>query len=160
MAPKGCPVKHVSDLYDPNPPTVSPDMPVTELAALLLDTGRDGYCVVADGKLQGVVTLMDLLFQERTVRLPGLVTLLDAVLPVGLHKAEVELAKMTGNTVGSIMSRDVVTVAQDAPLERVASLMVDRHITVLPVVNDGHLLGDVTRQGILKALYGTGVRRG
>lgn len=153
-------MKHVSDLYDPNPPTVTPDMPVAELAALFLDSGRDGFCVVDDGKLVGVVTLMDLLFQERQIRMPGLVTLLDAVLPVGLHKAEAELAKMTGNTVGAVMSRDLVTVGHDGPLDRITSLMVDKHITVLPVVHEGHLLGEVTRQGILRALYGTGTRHG
>src|SRR5690349_9737214 len=98
-------MKHVRDLYDSNPPTVRPEMTVPYLAGLLLESGREGYCVVENGHLLGVVTLMDLLFQERQLRMPGLVTLLDAVLPVGMHKAEVELAKMTGSTVGDLMSR-------------------------------------------------------
>lgn len=145
-------VKHVLDVMQENPPVVSPEMGIRELAELLLESGRDGYCVVEDGVLVGIVTSMDLIFQEKKLRLPTFFTFLDSVVPVGVRRTHDELRKISGATVADVMSREPVTVRFDAGLDQVASLMVERHLSLLPVVREGTLVGEITKPSVLRAV--------
>lgn len=51
----------VEQVMTPNPRTVSPDRPIAEAAALMLEHRYGGLPVVADGQLVGIVTQTDLL---------------------------------------------------------------------------------------------------
>ena len=53
--------------------------------------------------------------------------------------------------VHQVMSRDLVTVAPESPLEEAASLMLVRGISCLPVVNGNTLEGIVTWRDLLRA---------
>ena len=53
--------------------------------------------------------------------------------------------------VHQVMSRDLVTVAPECPLEEAASLMLARGISCLPVVNGNTLEGIVTWRDLLRA---------
>ncbi|RME21097.1 MAG: CBS domain-containing protein [Deltaproteobacteria bacterium] len=142
------------DILDPNPLTVSPDTRVDDLARKLLEAGREGACVVDDaGRLIGVVTAMDLVYKEKRLHLPTLFTFMDAVIPLGWKRAERELEKIAGITVGQIMTRDVVTVGPGAGLDEIATLMVDKHLTMLPVVDGDRLLGVVDKRAVLAAAF-------
>lgn len=146
-------MQHVLDLMVANPPSVSPNMPVHDLLALLVNGGRDGYCVVENGALLGVVTSMDVLFQEKKIRLPTFFTFMESVVEFGAKRTRAEIAKMTGVVVRDIMSASPVTVAYDAALDEVATLMVEKHISLLPVLKDGVLVGEITKASVLAALY-------
>lgn len=129
------------------------DMAVGELAALLLKHNADGACVVDGERLIGVVTTMDLVFQEKQVHLPSFITLMEMVIPLGGERARKELEKVTGGTVAEIMSKDPGTVAWDAPLSDVATLMVEKHYTLVPVLKGDHLQGVIGKRDLLKAAY-------
>lgn len=135
------------------PVTVAPDQTVSELARRLLAAGVEGACVVQDGLLIGVVTTMDLVFQEKNLHLPTVFTFMDAVIPLGWKRAEHELSKMEGLTVAKIMTAKPVTVGPDAALAAVATLMVERHISMLPVVQAGQLLGVIDKRAVLRAAF-------
>ena len=62
--------------------------------------------------------------------------------------------KIAGADVGDVMTDSPVTVEPDTPIDQIASLMVDRHITVLPVTESGKLVGMVTKPGILRVVFG------
>lgn len=53
--------------------------------------------------------------------------------------------------VGDYMTREVVSVAQDATIEEAARLMHDRDVSGLPVVKNGHLVGLINRTMMLAA---------
>lgn len=54
-------------------------------------------------------------------------------------------------TCADIMSRDVITVEQDTPLEEAWSLMRSRHIKALPVIDaERHVVGIVTKSDFMK----------
>ena len=53
--------------------------------------------------------------------------------------------------VHQVMSRDLVTVAPECPLEEAASLMLARGVSCLPVVNGNTLEGIVTWRDLLRA---------
>jgi CBS domain-containing protein len=135
--------------------TVPPERSVRDLAQLLLERGLDGACVVEDGQLVGVVTTMDLVFQEKQVHLPTILNFLDFAIPLEPpSRLRAELDKIAGTTVAQIMTRELVTVEPDRPVSEVARVMVDEHLTIVPVVDDAKLLGMVTKQALLRAVLG------
>jgi len=139
------------DLMDREPLVVAPDLPVPTLARLLLDARLDGACVVDQDKLVGVVTTMDLIFQEKRVQVPTYVRLLGALLTRGTSGPKAALDKITGRIVSDIMSADPLSVSFDASLEQIATLMVDCHVTIVPVLNDGHLVGVISKRQVVRA---------
>jgi len=56
------------------------------------------------------------------------------------------------------MSSDVVSIFDDAPIRHVVKLMIDNNIHAIPVVEDDNVIGIVTSNDILKAIYAGEVR--
>jgi CBS domain-containing protein len=147
-------MRYALEIMQKEPTTIHPDARVEALARLLLERRMDGCCVVDDaGALVGVVTSMDLVFQEKPVHLPTVLTFMDAVIALGGRRAQEELEKITGSTVRDIMSADPTTVRKDTPLSEVAALMVEKHFTILPVLDQGVLVGVITKADVLRAAF-------
>ncbi len=147
-------MKHARDIMDPSPSTVSPELSVRELATKLLHDRSDGACVVEGGRLIGVVTAMDLIFQEQPVHLPSFLMFFDAVIPLERPSAiQHEVEKTLGLKVRDIMSTDLITVAPATPIEEVATRMVKKHTGYIPVVDGHELRGVVTKPAILRAAF-------
>ena len=138
------------------PLCVAPDLEVEALGRLLVRERADGACVTQGGRLVGVVTGMDLVFRHKRLHPPAFLPLLDAVVPLerpGRFRREVD--KVLGMKVDDVMTRQVVTAAPDMLLEDVASMMVERHLTVVPVLRDDTLVGAITRFGLVQRWYGS-----
>lgn len=132
------------------PVIVGPHTNLRELAERLLQSGADGACVVEAGRFIGIITTMDLVFREKKVHLPTMFTILDAVIPLGsLDKVDAEIARITAANVGELMTRKVVSVGPDATIDEIATLMVEKGLTLIPVVERDALLGVVTKPGLL-----------
>ncbi|HMV67448.1 MAG TPA: CBS domain-containing protein [Myxococcota bacterium] len=141
------------DVIDPDALVVGPDERVVDLARRLYETRADGACVVDGGRVVGVVTTMDVLFRARRLHTPPVFVLMDLVIPLGNPWAmQRERDKVVAATVAGLMTRDPVTVGPDEPLDAVASRMIDEHLSLVPVVEDGRLLGVVTKHGALGAI--------
>jgi len=99
----------------------------------------------------------DLILSEANVHVPTAISFLgaDFVLPSSLHRFEDELKKAAGSTVGDVMDAEFATVAPDDTLEQLATLMHDREITHVPVVEDGELVGIVARGDLVRFLAAT-----
>lgn len=142
-------MKTARDLMQPAV-TVGPHTALRELAERLIAERADGACVLEAGELVGIVTTMDLVFREKRVHLPTLFTILDAVIPLGSYdRVDAEVARITAANVGELMVRDVITVAPDTTLDEIATLMVERSLTLIPVVENDELLGVITKVGLL-----------
>ncbi len=145
-------MQHAHQFMDKSPLTVTAELSVIDLSRLLLDNNADGACVIDEKKrLIGVVTTMDLVFREKRVHMPSFFAFMDAVLPLGLERTEQELLKISGTTVGAIMSRNVQKVDPDARLDVIAARMVEDHLTIVPVVDNGQLVGVITKKVLLQA---------
>lgn len=139
------------------PLTIAPASSVRELAKLLLDHRSDGACVVDDGRLVGIVTLMDLIYQEKEVHLPSILSIMDFAIPLEPPgRLRAELDKITGTRVNQIMTIDVLTTSPDAVVSEAATMMVEKHLTLVPVVEDGRLLGVITKLSLLDAVMSAG----
>jgi CBS domain-containing protein len=143
------------DLMTANVIAVTKDTSVRELARILWRNRISG-APVADGagKVVGVVTESDLIFQNKKVHLPAALPILDAFFFLeDPDKMEHELKKIAGTTVADICTLNPVTVRQDAPLEEVATLMAEKKIHTLPVLDEnGQLVGVIGKSDIVRMI--------
>jgi CBS domain-containing protein len=143
-----------SDLMTPHVLTVRPDTPVGEIVRLLTDHSISGVPVVDDsGRVVGIVTESDLIVRHARVHFPVYLPLLGEVIPLGnLRHLREELRRALGVTAGDVMSTPVRTVDVDTPLEDVVTLLVDRKLGRVPVLQDGELVGIITRADIVRLI--------
>lgn len=134
--------------------TVTPDLAVEKLAALLWKNNISGAPVVdAHGKVVGVVTESDLIDQNKKIHIPTMISFLDSVIMLeSSEKIEKEIGKITGTTVQDICCREVVTVNEDTGIDEIATIMSEKHVHTLPVVRGGELVGVVGKNDIIKTL--------
>jgi len=137
--------------------TVAPDLSVTD-AAKLLTAHQIGAAPVVDtsGHLVGMLFDDDLIVQDARIHFPTTISVLDAylVLPGSLSKFEHELKKAVGAVVSDVMDAEYDAVGSAETLERAATLMHERNVTHLPVVDSGRLVGIVARGDLVRALAG------
>lgn len=138
--------------------TFAPEETVEVATQRLLERDVDGAPVVdAEGRVIGMLSSDDLLVQETQLHYPTVFSLFGAYLelPSSHRKFEEELRRAVAAVVRDVMATDPVTCAPDDTLERAATLMHERKVSRLPVVDDGRLVGIVARGDLLRALIGT-----
>ena len=117
--------------------TVRPDLPVQEALELMRKEHVRRFPVVdAGGELVGIVSETDLLNASPS----------DAT---SLNVWEINYL-MSKITVARVMSKDVITVSEDTPIEMAARLMADRKIGGLPVLRDGQVVGIITETDLFR----------
>ena len=143
-----------ADIMTKDVVTVKRETTVRELAEIFENRNFSSLPVVDDeGNLIGIVTASDLIEQGRSLHIPTVISLFDWVIPLqGERALERELQKMTAQTVGEIVSPDVVTVSPSDPVSRIADIMSDRKLHALPVVSNGKVLGMVARIDIIRSI--------
>jgi len=134
--------------------SVTPDTTVEDLARLLMERNISGAPVVDDsGKLVGIVTEHDLIKKERRLHIPTVVQIFDAFIYLESSKRfEEDVKKMVAKRVGDILTKDVVTVDEDATVTEIATIMTDKDIHLLPVMRGGEMVGIIGKKDILKAM--------
>ena len=148
--------KTVADVMTPNPTTVQSQTPLQEAIKILAEKSFSGLPVVdEEGKLVGVLSETDLMWQETGVEPPPYIMFLDSVIylqnPARYQK---EIHKALGQTVGEVMSDQPVSIQGDRPLREAANIMHDKDIRRLPVVDPttDKVVGILTRGDIVRAM--------
>ncbi|HEY8497684.1 MAG TPA: CBS and ACT domain-containing protein [Limnochordales bacterium] len=127
----------VRDRMTLNPITVEPTTPVAEALRLMEGRKIRRLPVLQESQLVGIVTLLDLM---RVSASPATT--------LSVYELRYLLDKLT---VQEAMTRRVITVSPDAPIEQAALLMREHKIGGLPVVEDGRLVGIITETDIFDA---------
>ena len=137
----------IRDIMTTEPISVRADTLLKEAARIMVRHKVSGLPVIdPDGLLVGIVTEGDFLRQEASRGRPYRMSLLDALFGDGAPAAPV------AETVGEVMTTDVITIAPDAGLGEGARLMAGRGIKRLPVIDeDGKLSGIISRADIVNA---------
>jgi CBS domain-containing protein len=121
----------VEDLMDRRFPTVRPDTHIQEAIDLLVDKKLLGVLVVDEaGELKGILSEKDCL---RVIIRHGFFQLPDDTVENYMHRAPA--------TVDS--QRDILSVAQT---------FLDNSFRRLPVVDEGRLVGQITRRDIVRGM--------
>lgn len=143
----------VSEIMRTGFETFSPDDPVEEAMRVLVDRDLDAAPVTdAGGKLVGILSNTDLIVQETQLHFPTLLSILGASIEIGHKRFSDELTKALASKVGDVMTSDPLTCLKSDTVEAVATLMHDHNVSHVPVVEDGQLVGLVSRNDILRAI--------
>lgn len=140
----------VAEVMHADWPTLGPNATVEETIKLFAEKGISGAPVVEGGRLLGIVTEGDLIYQDADVKAPGFLDILGGLIPLGNQEEyRREALKSAGVTVDELMTRRPVTISPDATLAEAATLMAEERHKVLPVVEGETLRGVLTRMDIL-----------
>lgn len=138
----------VRDVMTTQVRTVDPDATLKEVALLIAEHGVSGLPVVsADGALLGIVSKTDILMKESAERgeRGGLLGLLrggnDPLLAL----------KVDARTARDAMTSPVISIDPDRAVAVAAGMMLDARVNRLPVVEDGALVGIVSRSDLVRA---------
>ncbi len=132
--------------------TARPEMSIREAAELMATHGISGLPVVDErGAVVGILSEGDLILRQ-TPRTPR--PWWRGFFQDGERMAR-EYQKAMGTTVGEVMTRAVVCVSPDLPVESAALILAERQIRRLPVVSQGRLVGIVSRGDLVRALART-----
>ena len=115
---------------------VSPDEPINEVLAMFRKEHIRRAPVMKDGKLAGIVSERDLLNAA-----PSSATTLNVwELNYLISKVKIK----------DVMSKKVITVDQDTPIEEAARIMADKKIGGLPVLSGEKVVGIITETDLFK----------
>lgn len=134
--------------------TVKPSASVKEVAVLFLERRISAVPVVDDqAKVVGIVSEGDLMHRSeagterhRSWWLRGL---------AGDDAIAGEYVKAHARKVADVMTRRVITASPDAPLHEIAALLEKNSIKRAPIVNNGQLVGIVSRANLIQAVAST-----
>lgn len=117
--------------------TVQKNLPIQDALNLMKrEKIRRAPVVDKGGKLIGIVTETDLLHASPS----------DAT-SLSVWELNYLLSKIT---VDEVMTRDVLSVAPDTPVEAAARIMVDNSIGGMPVLREGEVVGMITETDLFK----------
>ncbi|MHC1748492.1 MAG: CBS domain-containing protein [Cellulosilyticaceae bacterium] len=129
---------------------------IETLVTILVKNNISGVPIIDDtGRVCGMVTEQDLITAEKGINFPSYIEFLESILFIdGEKKYHPENIKMLmKTTLKEIMSTPVYCVTLDATLSEIASIMVNRHINRVPVVNhEQKLVGIIGRTDLLPML--------
>jgi CBS domain-containing protein len=138
----------VRDVMTASPKTVLPTTTAGDVVRLLLSANFNSVPVVDDGgRPVGIVTQSDLITRA------GMPVRLGLLSAMGPENLDAVLQALAAKKVAEIMSRPVVTAAEDQPLAAAVDLMLARNLKRLPVVNAaGRLAGILARLDVFRTI--------
>ena len=140
----------VSDLMTTGVVSVNPTMALRDAAAVLVEKRISGMPVVNDeSEVVGVLSEADILVKAGGSHSRN--RLLGWLLEPDFGDQD----KIRAETVGEAMSAPALTIASHRPVYEAARLMVTEGVNRLPVLEDGKLIGILTRADVVRAFTRT-----
>ncbi|KKD37243.1 MAG: CBS domain-containing protein [Limnoraphis robusta] len=148
--------KTVADVMTSSPILARPDMPLKEAILILAEHQISGLPVVNDeGKLVGIISETDIIWQESGVTPPPYITILDSVIYLeNPSRYEKELHKALGQTVEEVMTTgQIATITPNQSLSEAARLLNEKRVHQLPVLDEGgNVIGILTCGDIIRTM--------
>lgn len=144
------------DIMTPDPVSVGTDMTVTDAAHLMTEKHIGSLPVVEGDRLVGLVTESDLIMQDVKVHFPTYLSLLGGYVfaPGSTDRYESALRKAVAASVADVMTPDPVTVSPEALVSDVATLIMERDVARIPVIEGDKLIGIISKSDIVRSLAG------
>ncbi|HUB44485.1 MAG TPA: CBS domain-containing protein [Acetobacteraceae bacterium] len=141
---------NAADVMTPDVITVHPDTPLDQVVTLMLASHISGVPVMDEDSLVGIISEGDLLRRIELGTQPRRSHLLEAFSSTTSLAAE--YTRTRGRKASEVMTTDVVSVEDTAPVSVIVEVMETYHIKRVPVLCDGKLVGIVSRANLLRAL--------
>jgi CBS domain-containing protein len=131
--------------------SVGPETSLDEAARLMVTHRVAALPVVSEAReVLGVVSHGEIMRHL----LPSRVKKLSGEYPVPGRKSRASAAAARDVMVRDVMDRSVLCLSEEQPLADAAALMVSKKLERVPVVRDGALVGLLTREDIVRRLFG------
>ncbi len=131
--------------------TVKSNSLIVDVAKTFLQRRISGAPVIDDdGKLVGVITEGDLMYRsEIGTERPHPYWFLEMA---GKETLAAEYVKAHARKVADVMTRKVITASPDSSLNEIAALLENNSIKRVPIIENGELVGIVSRANLIQAL--------
>lgn len=136
----------VKDAMTKSVRAIAPETSLKDAAANFAEHRIGGSPVVdREGRILGVLTDADILLKERAESpLRGLRSLFHP------HEASMLATKVEARTVEEAMTAPAITAEAEWPVSEAAEVMLEHGVNRLPVVEDGRLVGIITRHDLVR----------
>ena len=143
---------NASDIMTTDVITVKKETHLSELAEILTKNHINGVPVIDDeGLLIGIICESDLIRRDKKLHIPTVVALFDAVFYLeSSKKMEKEIQLISATTVEELFTRKVVTVDEKTPIDEIATLMTQKKIYTIPVMDGKRLVGVVGKGDVIR----------
>ena len=143
---------NASDIMTTQVITVKEETPLKELAEILYKNRINGVPVVDDeGLLLGIICESDLIRKDKKLHIPTVVALFDAVFYLESSKnIEKEIKQISATTVSDLFTREVVTVDEKTAIDEIATIMTQKKIYTIPVMDGERLVGIVGKGDVIR----------
>jgi len=144
----------VTSIMNADIPAVSPDATVAFVCKAMVTYDAAGVAVVENGEIVGIITESDIIARQADVEAPTPVPWLDAIFIADAGRLyEEEIRRALATNARMLMSAPVISIRSDATLNEVASVMLERDVHPLPVVDaNGTYLGIVSRKDLVRVI--------
>ncbi len=121
-----------------NPATLTPDLTIRETISIMRETKHDGFPVLRDGKVVGMLAFEDILLQQSERG--------------GKDYFDMQVIRALNKRVSDVMQKRVVAIPPNMDMDAIARLMFRTGHSRFPVVDEeGNLLGLVTNADVIRA---------
>ncbi len=144
----------VSQIMRSSVPPVSPDESVARVSKLMVDHDVAGVAVVENDEIIGIITESDIIARQSDVEAPTPVPFLDAIFVADAGRLyEDEIRRALATNARMLMSSPVISIRHNATLNECASVMIDRDVHPLPVVDDNdRYVGIISRKDLVRVI--------
>lgn len=145
----------VRDIMTTEVVTVHSHTSVNDIAKLMNERDITGIPVVDEANhVIGIVTELDMIVRNTRLEMPAFIQILDlGRIPLerpGHYRDR--LRHMLGTQAADIMTEQVTAISPDAEVQDLAELMVKRRFNPVPVVENGVLVGIVSRADLIRMM--------
>ncbi|MBR6756850.1 MAG: CBS domain-containing protein [Peptococcaceae bacterium] len=136
--------------------TVLEDATIQAVGKLFVEKNISGVPVVdEEGKLKGILSEGDLVYQQKPINPPLFINLFDSVIQLDRKEFWEDVNKIAARTAGELMTKTVITADENATVEELAKLMINKKVNRIPIVNAANqVIGLVSRHDVVKGMYG------
>ena len=150
---------NVKDVMNSDVVSCRPDDEISSAAQLLKEHNISGLPVVDEGKVVGIVTEADLLKllevpEHGGLWLPSPFEVIEIPIRELINWEDTKhmLTDIGSKPVKEIMESEVYTISADSSIEDASSMMIKHKVNRLPVMDNGTIVGIITRGDIIRGL--------
>ncbi len=150
---------NVKDVMNSDVVSCRPDDEISNAAKLLKEHDISGLPVVDEGKVVGIVTEADVLKllevpEHGGLWLPSPFEVFEIPIRELINWEDTKhmLTDIGSKPISDIMESEVYAISADSSIEDASSIMVKHKVNRLPVLDDGELVGIITRGDIIRGL--------
>jgi CBS-domain-containing membrane protein len=145
---------NASDIMTTEVITVKKDTSLQDLARILYDNHINGVPVVDDeDRLIGIICESDLIRKDKKLHIPTVVSVFDAVFYLeSPKKLEKEIERINATQVKDLYTKDVLTVDEKTEIDEIATIMTQKKIYTIPVIDGDRVVGIIGKSDLIRTL--------